>query len=98
MEPAVGSLIPPLCVQAEEPAWVALGQRHRSPRAPPEDGNNKPLLFSRDVVLLRRDVVALWAKRPKPVLQGQKTSSRKIESTQWSELPSLVLAPANLAV
>ena len=25
-------------------------------------------------------VVALWAKLQKPVLQGQKTSSRKIES------------------
>ena len=32
------------------------------------------------------------------VLQGQKTSSHKIESTRWSELPSLVQAPANLAV
>ena len=44
-----------------------------------------------------RDVVALWAKPQKPVLQAQKTSSRKIESTRRSEHPSLVPAPANLA-
>ena len=45
--------------------------------------------------IVKRDVVVLRAKPQKPVLQGQKT---KIESTQGSELPSLVPAPANLAV
>ena len=47
---------------------------------------------------MKRDVVALWAKPQKPVLQDQKTSSRKIESTRRSERPSLGPAPANLAV
>ena len=51
-----------------------------------------------DRILRGRDVVALWAKPQKPVLQGQKTSSCKIESTRQSELPSLVPAPTNLAV
>ena len=51
-------------------------------RALSEKGSSKPPV---------RDVVALWAKPQKPVLQGQKTSSH-------SECPSLVPAPANLAV
>ena len=42
-EPEVGSLIPPLGLLGEEPAWVALGQLH-NPRAPPEEGNGKPHL------------------------------------------------------
>ena len=32
-----------LCPLGEEPAWVALGQLHRS-RVAPEEGNGKPLL------------------------------------------------------
>ena len=43
-------------------------------------------------VFLYGDVVVLRAKPQKPVLQGQKTSSRKIESTQRSELLSLCLS------
>ena len=49
--------------------------------------------------MLSKDVVVLRVKPQKPsVLQGQKNSSCKIKSTQRSELPSLVPAPANLAV
>ena len=45
-----------------------------------------------------RDMVALRATSQKPVLQGQKTSSHKFESTRRNERPSPVPAPANLAV
>ena len=51
--------------------------------------------FKRHVLHQARDVVALWAKPQKPVLQGQKTKQLQ---DRRSDLPSLVPAPANLAV
>ena len=50
------------------------------------------------VLMVLRDVVVLRAKPQKPVLQGQKTSSHKIESMRRSELPSLVPANASRSV